>query len=191
MSGDDLFGAGFLAPKPESFGARPSVRPYVPRRGRIGTTWAVARTTAISAALTFMLSASDARATQPQLIVRSESIAPGFADRNRWSSYLAEMASDADEEFRANARFARAFVDHVWSIAPELPPPQAGPTGEGAFQLVWDAGRHHVEAELHDGVFDWFYRDRTTNAFEAGEDYRLNSFPARLRTVLLACEELS
>jgi hypothetical protein len=64
-------------------------------------------------------------------------------------------------------------VRRTWQLLkttfPKLPIPQAGPTDEGQFNLVWDKQRHHFELFIDaDGSIEWFYADRATDSLDGG-----------------------
>jgi hypothetical protein len=69
-----------------------------------------------------------------------------------------------------------------------LPPPTALPSEDGSTHLVWGGDRHHLSVDLYpDGSFEWFYRDRLTDAFDGTDEERAagmpEAFARRLRLV--------
>ena len=87
---------------------------------------------------------------------------------SEWLAHLAKLKETS--EYAALA----PKVEDFWSwVSSELSAPEANPTDEG-FLLVWDRDEHHLQVELfRDGSYDWFYRNRDTDAvsYEEGLPY--------------------
>ena len=81
-----------------------------------------------------------------------------------WEAYLTKM--EASKRLpSAILQAARTIVDHVGETCSS-----AGPTPEGHLQLVWDRDEHHLELEVGDGKFEWFYRNRKTEFLDGADD---------------------
>jgi hypothetical protein len=94
-----------------------------------------------------------------------------------WESYLAKLektTSVADK------------VRRVWShLKPRLWAPEASPTDDGDFIMVWDRGPHHLQVRiLASGLYDWFYRNRETNEVHFEEDLVLESQYSNLDAIV-------
>jgi len=105
------------------------------------------------------------------------------ADRQigSWNLYLEALkasGSSRDEQ----VSFVRDFFLQIReTIDDKFPLPHAGPTPDGAFQLVWDRGSHHIDIDIYqDGTFEWFYSNRLTNAFYGDEGCKIGSLPSEL-----------
>ena len=94
----------------------------------------------------------------------------------KFVSFLASLP-DSEKSVRA-ARWA-------WqTIKSKLPAPECA-LADGGVIFVWDHGPHHLEMEfLEDGGYDWFYRNRETNASEGQEDLAAGSLPQRFLEVV-------
>ena len=104
-----------------------------------------------------------------------------------WESRLAAL----EGPLGALARSLWARLQHV---APRAPHPQCGayPRDEGTFELTWNNGPHHLDAEIHpDGRVSWFYYNRETEEreFEEGPPDTLFARLDRLRPLPPTGEE--
>lgn len=100
-----------------------------------------------------------------------------------WEDHLARLQVQS-EIFRPSHI---AAVQRMWhrlrDSQPGLGAPQAGPTLDGAMELVWDHGEHHLELDIREDGFDWFYSNRSTGVFEDSE-VDGESIPDHLRDLL-------
>jgi hypothetical protein len=76
-----------------------------------------------------------------------------------WTAYVSKLK----EKPELTAIAPR--VEEFWHwISKDLWAPEANPTDDG-FLLVWDRDEHHLQVELfREGTYDWFYRNRDTEA---------------------------
>lgn len=61
------------------------------------------------------------------------------------------------------------MVDEL--VPKEMAPPSACLI-PGGMQLSWDRGEHHLEFDVQDDGFDWFYRNRKTEDCASGDRSR-------------------
>lgn len=94
-----------------------------------------------------------------------------------WLSYLAKLS-------QPGSGFQPGHIDlvrNIWTflcqqIDPHYPTPRAGPTSEGAIQLVWDKMQHHLTMDIDSaGTFEWFYKNRKTKELDGQEGVPLDN----------------
>lgn len=92
--------------------------------------------------------------------------------------WLSDMA--AADCLSRNAAAAGALV--FWAAeAAGLPVPAAAVGPDGGLAYSWDAGPHHLEAEINDGrPTEWFYRNRDTGEFWGDNAPAVNRLPAEV-----------
>jgi hypothetical protein len=87
---------------------------------------------------------------------------------DEWSAYLSKLKEKPDYAALAPR------IEEFWHwISKKLWAPEATPTDDG-FLLIWDRDEHHLQVELfRDETYDWFYRNRDTDAvsYEEGLTY--------------------
>ena len=97
-----------------------------------------------------------------------------------WNTYLDSLAGSTEVSSHAVETTRRLWRSLSRRI-PSLSVPAAEPLESGTLQLVWDAGRTHVDVDvLADGTFEWFYRDRTTGLTSGQEDCAPEALPDAL-----------
>jgi hypothetical protein len=94
-----------------------------------------------------------------------------------WENYLSRLEKTTSV---ADA------VRKVWShLKPRLWAPEASPTDDGDFIIVWDRGPHHLQVRiLTSGRYDWFYRNRETNEVLFEEDLVLDGQYSNLDAIV-------
>ncbi len=188
MASENLFGLGFIEQEPVRYGAQIVSETKVERnklkvisRLAVAATFAIATMTPVTAgarAATDYLVRVEGTSLSASVILSTQ--APD-RDKRLWDTYT--------EGLKASGSFSAEHVDYVKAfflrirstIDEGFPLPHAGPTPEGALQLVWDRGEHHVDVDIHPtGTFEWFYSNRATNAMDGQEDCEPGSFSAEL-----------
>ncbi len=107
---------------------------------------------------------------------------PEANPREDWNVYLSSLARPRGPLTSQHAKHVRRFWHSLRSqLSPDLPVPQAGPTEAPGLLLVWDRDRHHLEVEIfQDGTYDWFYRDRRSEAYLGDEGLAAEARPQEL-----------
>jgi hypothetical protein len=94
-----------------------------------------------------------------------------------WESYLSKL-----EKTTSVAAEARKVWSHLKS---RLWAPEASPTDDGDFIMVWDRGPHHLQVRIVSrGLYDWFYRNRETNEVQFEEDLVLEGQYSNLDSIV-------
>jgi len=93
----------------------------------------------------------------------------------QWERYLSALQSPVAREVRT-----------IWSyLQSQLWAPEAAPTEEDGFRMVWDRGPHHLQVEVLTGDrYDWFYRNRETGARQSEEDLPVGTYSSSLDATL-------
>ena len=105
---------------------------------------------------------------------------PPIVEDEKWTAFLNGLSGNY-------ADAARALWGKLVRSVPQIRIPQAGPTPDGSFQLVWDRGEHHVEVDVYpEGHLEWFYRNRRTGEVE-GADEQIGDLPPLLVKHLESC----
>lgn len=108
-------------------------------------------------------------------------------DRWRWRRYLDELSLEPVQLPMDHARAVR----RVWhalnsSVGHALRAPSAGPSGALGFQLSWNTDRFYLDIDIApDGRFEWFWTDRSTDAYQGSDDERLTTPPEALVRLLV------
>ncbi len=90
------------------------------------------------------------------------------APERDWRRYLEHLTSIGLAT--SHTEHVRCYWARLRHVLPTVRIPAAGPTADGALQLAWDRGRHHVDLDIYaDGRVDWFYLDRNTGETAGGE----------------------
>jgi len=93
----------------------------------------------------------------------------------QWEQYLSALDSPVAQEVRT---IWSHLQSHLWA-------PEAAPTEEGGFRMVWDRGPHHLQVEaLADGRYDWFYRNRESGVKQFEEDLQVGTFSSSFAEIL-------
>jgi hypothetical protein len=100
------------------------------------------------------------------------------AYRSQWETYLQDYRASGEPTVADGvAYFWERFSASLW-------PPEAGPTEDG-FLMVWDRDQHHMEVEIYrSGSYDWFYRVRGEQGYQAENDVPLGQYSDRFGAVL-------
>lgn len=101
--------------------------------------------------------------------VRSLAVASRAIRYKAWFRYLGQLEELRSGELGSVIPSVRLVFSKLVELSPNLGAPQAGPSEEHMLQLVWDAGRHHLEVDVGERYFEWFYRDRVSGGFEGAE----------------------
>lgn len=97
-----------------------------------------------------------------------------------WNTYLDSLSGVTEVSAQAVETTRRLWASLRQRI-PSLIVPAADPLESGTLQLVWDAGRTHVDVDvLPNGAFEWFYRDRTTGLTSGEDDCAPDALPDAL-----------
>ena len=185
MGSKDLFGPGFLEQEPSAYGAQEvsgdrSERTMQKRIPRIA---ALAATLAL---VSIMVPIGTRAATDYLPPVHGISSAADIIIQTLVSDRYDGLWATYAEGLKASGAFSSGHVDYVnaflskvrATIDESFPYPHAGPTPEGALQLVWDKGEHHVDIDIYPtGTFEWFYSNRATSAIDGQENCEPGSLP--------------
>lgn len=92
-----------------------------------------------------------------------------------WEQYLSSLESPTAEEVRS-----------LWSyLETRLWAPEAAPTDDGGFRMVWDRGPHHLQIEvLTESRYDWFYRNRDSGMKQFEEDLAVGVYSPAFDEIL-------
>ena len=98
---------------------------------------------------------------------------------SEWMAYLSKLKEKPEYVVLAPR------IEELWEwISRKLWAPEATPTDDG-FLLIWDRDEHHLQVELfHDGLFDWFYRNRDTDAVSYEEGLAFGRWTTRFQEAI-------
>lgn len=99
-----------------------------------------------------------------------------------WQQFLERSVQPAGPFAKEQVLAARLLwreVGRRTNVA--LPLPAIREATSGSLILLWESPRAIVEVEvLHDGSFEWFWKDREAGAFDGSDDERARSAPQAL-----------
>jgi hypothetical protein len=191
MRSANVFGNGFLDPDPSDYGAQKlqdnrqpvgkmskTAGPFKLIITAVGIATIISGSSVPGVKLPFLIDPAWGAATPNQVTITLQT-----EDQNiiLWNYYLEDLKKSGELGER-HIDFIKSFFLHVRdTIDKGFPLPHAGPTPDGAFQLVWDRGIHHVDVDIYpNGIFEWFYSNKETRMFFGDEDCPPQSFPSEL-----------
>jgi hypothetical protein len=129
---------------------------------------------------------SQAESTRPMLIHASREPAKDAV----WLAYLRSLPDKRTVSFVV-ANNAERIWRYLRPLANNIAIPDAAVTEGGGLFMSWDRGKHHLEIELlPNGRYEWFYRNRSTDAFAGEYNYPATTVlpPALLAQFRLVAE---
>ena len=172
---DFLFSNGFLNPKPEKYGAKKiSSKPTNLSRYNSMKWLSIAVISFASSLPTVELSVAS-----NEQVIETRTINLNLANNKTnklildWDRYLNNLVLQSYCS-RQQIDEAKKFLNSIKDkYACDLPIPQTSITVNGALQFVWDKNEHHLELEILNGKYEWFYRNRLTNKFDGEENCKI------------------
>lgn len=126
-------------------------------------------------------SARSAHASQAARAATSQASTPMNERDIQWEAYLLSLQKPSGRFSARHIEAVRALWQYARKLNPQIAPPQCGPAGESALELVWDLGRHHIEVDVHANErADWFYSNRESGVFEGNDNCEIGQLPKRL-----------
>lgn len=72
------------------------------------------------------------------------------------------------------------------TVSGQLRPPHCGVGNTDIWQFSWDNHEHHFDVDVYvDGTFDWFYKNRATEAVDGTDEERDTEIAPRVVEYLL------